>query len=505
MSENVVGVSPARPRLAVSIAALAARFKRDDDGTVTMMFGLMVIPSMLLIGLAVDFGRMLSVRQQMQVIVDNAALAGARAAQVQAGDDVTVARDVSKAYFDAQVASVAHVAAKPTLSGPTASGSTFKWTSTAWVQTPFLSAAAIKDTTAGADQGASGPCAGNAWFCRKLTNVSTALLQAGGNNNDISIETSLMLDVTGSMDGTKIADLKLAAKDLIDIIVWNDQSNVTSRVALAPFAEAVNVGASLAPTVRGTVSSGTNPTTDTIGSGYEYFKFTKTGGGGTRTYKISPNCVTERTGSTYRYTDVGPSTAKVGRAYLNTSGGCSLVDPDDDEVNLVTPLTSDKTVLKRRVDKLTIAGSTAGQLGTAWAWYLLSPSWNSVFPTASAAGSYTDPKRKKIAVLMTDGDYNTEYWNGAEAKNSYNQKANYTASNGTAESQAPQLCTAMKTKGVEVYAVGFQVSSAARTLLKNCATDESHYYDATSGEALRQAFRDIALKISTLRLAPDTQ
>jgi hypothetical protein len=48
--------------------------------------------------------------------------------------------------------------------------------------------------------------------------------------------------------------------------------------------------------------------------------------------------------------------------------------------------------------------------------------------------------------------------------------------------------------------VGFQVSSAARTFLTACATDASHYYDATTEVALQAAFRDIALKISTLRL-----
>jgi hypothetical protein len=53
---------------------------------------------------------------------------------------------------------------------------------------------------------------------------------------------------------------------------------------------------------------------------------------------------------------------------------------------------------------------------------------------------------------------------------------------------------------IEVYTVGFQVSSAAKTFLTNCATDSSHYYDATTEDALKAAFRDIALKISTLRL-----
>ena len=85
--------SPVLPvKTSTSLAAMASRFARNEDGSTAMMFGLMVIPSVLMVGLAVDFGRMISVRQQMQVIVDNAALAGARAAQMEGGDDTAVAQ-----------------------------------------------------------------------------------------------------------------------------------------------------------------------------------------------------------------------------------------------------------------------------------------------------------------------------------------------------------------------------------------------------------------------------
>lgn len=466
-----------------------------------MMFGLMVIPLIMLVGVGVDIGRMTSVRSQMQVIVDNAALAGGRAAQLASANKAQAASTAAKAYFNAQTIQHGMNAKISDTASVNGAGTEFTWTAEAWVRTPFISSASIRKTVNG-DSSSPQPCPVSGWFCRKVTASASSLLAAGGSNTDTNIETSLMLDVTGSMSGTKIQDLKLAAKDLIDIVVWDNQGDVTSRVALAPFAEAVHVGATLAPQVRGTVTSGTNPTTDNPGTGYQFFKFTKKGGGGTYTYKISNDCVTERIGDD-KYTDVAPttSTTRVGRFYPNSSGTCSMVNTSDPEVNSIQPLSNDKTMLKRRIDKLALAGSTAGQLGTAWAWYLLSPNWNSLFPTASAAASYTASKNKKIAVLMTDGDYNTEYWNGVEAKTSYNGRANYNPSNGASETQAPALCTAMKAKGIEVYTVGFQVSSAAKTLLKGCATDESHYYDATSGEALRQAFRDIALKISTLRLS----
>lgn len=474
-------------------------FAREESGSVGLAFGLMTIPCILLVGLAVDYARIIAVRNQTQVVLDNAALAGGRAAQLNSANPELAASTMAKAYFDAQT--IPHAISSKIADSATANaaGTEFYWSVTSWVATPFMSAAQIRKPQTG-----DGPaqCSQSGWFCEKVTVSTTAVLANGGNNTDTNVETSLMLDVTGSMSGSKITDLKAAAKDLIDIVVWDDQSKASSRVAVVPFAQAVNVGATMAPLVRGTVTSGTNPTTDQIGSGYQYFKFTKKGGGGTKTYKISTHCVTERTGAE-AYTDAAPasSASYVGRFYPDTGGTCSLVNSSDPDVNILTPLSNEKAMLKSRIDKLTLAGSTAGQIGTAWAWYTLSPNWGNIFTGTSKPNSYTDPKTRKIAVLMTDGDFNTEYWNGVEAKTSYGADANYNASNGASEVQAPQLCTAMKAKGIEVFTVGFQVSTAAKSLLMNCATDASHYYDATSGDALKQAFRDIALKISTLRIS----
>jgi hypothetical protein len=333
-----------------------------------------------------------------------------------------------------------------------------------------------------------------------------------------------MLDVTGSMcqPCTKIQAVQSAAKDLIDIVVWTDQSSYTSRVALAPFAQAVNVGTTLAPLVRGTVTANTSSTPQTFTTSSaltntsnqptkQWIKYTKAGGSGTNTWIISSKCVTERTG-TQAYTDAPPSTAFVGKGYFgtNTDTSCPIGNYTDTEINSIQPLSSDTVMLKRRIDKLVSGGSTAGHLGTAWAWYLLSPNWNYLFPTASAAGPYSDlsvmnsnnqPKLRKIAVLMTDGDYNINYCKGVEALNSdQTPTINCNSENGKSQAQAGTLCTAIKNSKIEVYTVGFQVSSAAKTFLTSCATDAAHYYDATTEVALQQAFRDIALKIATLRL-----
>ena len=459
-------------------------------------------------------------------------MAAGRAAQLNSGTAATAASAAATAYFNQ---------AKPqdvvtsTLAFTTNADSTaFTVTATSWVKTPFLSvlySVAHKAAAGGAPNG----CQSNGFGCVMVTSTATSALCpsaacTGTSSGGTNVETSLMLDVTGSMcqPCTKIDAVKSAAKDLIDIVVWADQSKYYSRVALAPFAEGVNVGATLAPLVRGTVTSGTQTftTSDMTNTAVQPTKqsitFPRASGsscssGSTCTWTLSTKCVTERIGND-AYTDAAPTgtSTYVGKGYFGTSTttSCGVANYTDIEVNSIFPLTNDTTSLKRRIDKLDTAGSTAGHLGTAWAWYLLSPNWNAVlqqaFPTSFAAAPYSDltatnsngqPKLRKIAVLMTDGDYNINYCKGVEAKNSdQSPDINCNSENGKSQAQATTLCTAVKNAKIEVYTVGFQVSSAARTFLTSCATDASHYYDATTEVALQAAFRDIALKIATLRL-----
>ena len=326
-----------------------------------------------------------------------------------------------------------------------------------------------------------------------MTTTSTAELKAGGDGGS-NVEVAMMLDVTGSMctPCNKIEALKSAAKDLVDIVIWNDQSQYTSRIALAPFAEAVNVGTTLAPLVRGTVTSGTQTAHQISDMTNTSVQPTKQGpqipnvSGSNTTWVISSKCVTESIGND-KYTDAAPtSTATyVGKGYFGTNAdtSCGVGNFTDDEVNSVYPLSADKDALKRRIDKLTTSGSTAGHLGTAWAWYLLSPNWNSVlsqaFSAAKPAGSYSDltttnakgaPKLRKIAVLMTDGDYNINYCKGVEAKNSdQSPDINCNSENGKSLAQARQ----------------FVLGAEDTPRLGQCGEDRS-VYGRLPGQQLRQ-------------------
>ena len=301
-----------------------------------------------------------------------------------------------------------------------------------------------------------------------------------------------------------------------------------------PFSNAVNLGTTaLANNVRGTLRTGScltssNPCISLLtnllagllpwvfGTPATWYQFPKASGSGTNTYKVSDRCVTERMGSA-AYNDDAPnaSSKKVGPAYLpgvvwpsdsGTKAPCGtggiVVNVNDNEVNTVQPLSNDKTMLKRRIDKMATGGGTAGHLGTAWAWYMLSPNWAYLWPGANQPKAYGTDKLQKYAILMTDGEYNTMYCNGAPAKNSSGAAINCNATNGQSYNQARTLCTNMKAKGITVYTVGFALDTqTAKDTLLQCASSPDKFFNAEDGTELRLSFRAIALEVAKLSLS----
>lgn len=331
---------------------------------------------------------------------------------------------------------------------------------------------------------------------------SKAVLSVNG-NAEFSLEVSLMLDITGSMcnrgssgctSGEKIDAMKEAAKDLINIVVWDSQGAHSSRVALVPFSAAVNIG-TLDPSIL---------------QASEQHKKMRNAYGSNVWWTRASACAAERFGSN-AYSDSVPAGSDALTPVYTLDGTCQ-----PDSQNAVVPLSNDKSMLTSKIDGLYASGSTAGHLGTAWAWYMLSPRWTSVLPAASKPQPYSlisqtsssgRPLLQKIAVLMTDGEYNTQYCEtgqrdkNANGGNSY--KGNCESANGSSVEQARVMCDAMKGQGITVYSVGFQLTEGgeAEQTLSRCGTSPDHVFLAKNATELKQSFRNIALKISALHLA----
>lgn len=467
------------------------RFAKDSEGNVAILFGLSLVVLLLAIGAAIDIGRWLHARDQTVAAVDAALLAGGRALQTD-NEDESGAIAAAQKFYDQNVTSRLPVTDDTVTFTVTDGGTAMTASGEAYIKTPFLRLASIDKLPL---------------ISKAATDFSKAELAVGGNGGE-NLEISMMLDVTGSMSGQKLTDLKDAAKDLIDIVIWDDQSEFTSKVALVPFSADIRL-----PKESALVKArGPNPDeTKTKKTGGGWW-----GGGNTTTYYLS-DCVVERTGQE-KYTDAAPAqnryvTPHYTENYTQSGNGngngwgwgggwgnggkkegvCSVP-----ENAAIVPLSDDKAALKSAVNGLSASGNTAGHLGTAWSWYTLSPNWASLWSGQHRPKAYGTENLRKIAVLMTDGEYNTQYdSDGIDASASG-------AANGSSSTQARALCNAMKAKGITVYTVGFQLSgtySQSYQTLYQCASDPGKFYDAKDGEQLKQAFRDIALKLSSLYLS----
>ncbi len=122
----------------------------------------------------------------------------------------------------------------------------------------------------------------------------------------------------------------------------------------------------------------------------------------------------------------------------------------------------------------------------------------------SKPASYTAPNTLKIVIIMTDGEYNTEYCKGVSP--SYSGCSAPDGTTGTMTGpfgQAEDLCYNMKQQKVVVYTVGFNLGTTGNAvdLLTNCASDPSKAKLANDNAGLIAAFREIGENISDLRLS----
>lgn len=454
-------------------------FASDTAGDVAILFGLMAFVMFGLIGAAVDMGRWLSARDQTQAALDSAVIAVGRAMQTQPNVDQQA---LGKLYYDQAVKTRLTVVAGENVKFEkvtTAGEQSVIGTTNARIATPFMGLLGVKHLYL-VKQGSTPASGQNSEDAG--SEVSKATLSIG----DVNLEIAMMLDTSGSMGETtssgnaKYIDMRDAASDLVNILVWADQGTFTSRVAIVPFSGDVRVPSSILTAV-------TNPLSVAnfnLGTVHQPLVYNKT------------PCVAERMGSN-KHTDAAPGIGDYIPYEYTSAGKCAQSQSSDE----LMALSNNKGNLLAKIAGLEPRGSTAGHIGTAWSYYLLSPKWATYLPSNSQPASYSDTKTKKIAILMTDGEYNSTHDNNGVPTTA--QGAGGSANGNSSSGQSIAICNQMRQSGIDVYTVGFNMSSASSTAvntLKNCASDRSKYYDAENGEQLKQAFRDIALKLSELRL-----
>lgn len=421
--------------------SLIRRFGSNEEGTVVIVFALVSTLILFAAGMAVDTARNFHMNVAVGSAVDAAAIAAGRAVLDGNLSDGEI-KERAAVYIKENVA---------------AGGGNFGSYATPDIRIDRNAGTVTIDVE---------------------VNVPTTLTRLGGFKklsepisrtvvvDQKDIEVAMALDVTDSMRGStsdgvrKIDALKKAFKTFADKLLPEQISGERKvRIGVAPYSSGVNLDAFA---------------------------------GSATDNRSNDNCVIERTGGA-QYTDDpvgGGGFFKVHedqpRDIDTTQSRQSYTCPNA----TVIPLTQDRDLLISTVEGYDASGSTGGHLGVQWAWNLVSEQWGDFWGGDSRPEAYSltegdKPKLIKAVILMTDGVFNTSFFNDSSA------------------AQATELCKKIKQKNVRVFSIAFgDPPRQAKQTLEQCATPGGKYYaDASDAKQLEAALAKFALKLNALRLS----
>lgn len=164
------------------------------------------------------------------------------------------------------------------------------------------------------------------------------------------------------------------------------------------------------------------------------------------------------------------------------------------------------------VNSLVPVGNTYHDYGMLWGGRLLSP--EGMFAAENGTTSSGGVIQRHL-IFMTDGDaqanacdytnYGVAWWdrrtNATVGSCAVTEDPNLTNDVNT---RLASLCAAVKNEpNTLVWVISFGgtgITNDTKNRLRGCASDDDHFFDATSAAALNSAFQDIAARIAQLRL-----
>ena len=407
-------------------SAQASRFQREEDGTL-IIFALMLFTLMVMMGgLAIDLMKGETTRVNLVQTADRASLAAA-SMRNQLDPESVAADYMLKAGLSDQVASITVV-----------NDMNFRSVQIVGVADTnplFLHMLGIQDYNVYANSKAE---------------------QGLGN-----IEISLVLDVSGSMSGQKLANLKIAASEFVDTVFAQDVDHRVS-VAIVPYNAQVNV-----PNVLRDKFNAVNIN----GVANDNCAELPMGVYGTTAIPLeTPLPMMAYADTAYATNKTTAFVSPLDATYARPNYGSAYCKPTT--VNLVRLPSDDPAALKAEINALQAGGNTSITLGMKWGVTLLDPSLRAAYSDFIGQGAipasmpgrpfaYDDSHAMKVVLLMTDGEhvahdritdaYKTGpsgIFKGGDGKYSVHFASGRPAAAGANEYWVPHLCvTAACTAG----------------------------------------------------------
>ncbi|HQF30438.1 MAG TPA: pilus assembly protein, partial [Hyphomicrobiales bacterium] len=186
-------------------------FGRNEKGSVAIIFALSLIPVLGVSGIAVDYSRLHVGRSSLQDVVDGAAVAIARyPGTLTKSEAKKLARQYVKAHLQEENVTLGKVDVSLTDTAISVTGSIS-------MPTTFMGLFGYKT-------------------------METAALGEVVWSSAMHYEIALVLDNTGSMEGTKMTELKKAANTFIDLVTQRVPDKDNLKIGVVPFSTFVNVG-----------------------------------------------------------------------------------------------------------------------------------------------------------------------------------------------------------------------------------------------------------------------
>ncbi|MBS0470308.1 MAG: pilus assembly protein [Proteobacteria bacterium] len=151
----------------------------------------------------------------------------------------------------------------------------------------------------------------------------------------------------------------------------------------------------------------------------------------------------------------------------------------------IMPLGYDWTQLGSEIDSMVANGSTNQTIGLMWGWHALSPSdpLNAGSPPANTS---------RYIIILSDGLNTQDRWYG-----------NGSTQSTSVDDRMSAVCTNAKADGIIIYAIFVDIGGTQgnSSVMQNCATDSSKYWDLTSASQINGVFTAIGQQITNLRVS----
>lgn len=363
--------------MAAQLSLLIRTFHKAEDGTLVIFALVLFVLMAMMGGVAVDVMKYEATRTQLSQTLDRCTLMAASLDQRLAPQEV-VEDCVAKAGLGEQLQSVV------VLEG---------------VNSRDVQAVAKADTKP---------------FFMHMLGIDRFDAAAGSRAEQkiTDVEIALVLDVSGSMGGTKISNLRTAASKFVATMLDNDPNRRIS-IAIVPYNAQVNLGPTLLSKFNVTAPhNALNRPFDLANHNCLELPPSVFGAAGISRTVALPQMAQ----SDHAYgTDTGNYyTAPTSTSYAVPNFGANFCRTEAN--NVVRMPSQDKAQLQGWINGLTANGNTSIALGMKWGTVLLDPSARSIYDEYIAAGQMSanlsgrpfdtgSRDSMKVIVLMTDGEH----------------------------------------------------------------------------------------------------